>query len=590
MIPTYLLPLANHLWQSTLFAAVAGLLTLAFRKNRAPVRYGLWLAASLKFLIPFSLLVGIGSQLDWHTAPSATPAPLSFVAHQIGQPFTPPIAEPGVALVPPKPSRVPALLFVVWLCGFLTSMLPWFNRWRRIRAALRSASPMQLDVPIPVMSSSMRLEPGVFGIRRPVLLLPEGLTDHLTPAQLDAVLAHELCHVRRHDNLAAAVHMVVEAIFWFHPLVWWIETRMVEERERACDEEVLMAARDPEVYAEGILNVCKLYLESPLACMSGVTGANLKKRIEAIMTQRVTHNLTFGKKLLLAAAGMAAVAIPIFIGILNAPQARGQSQPEKHLAFEVASVKLNTSGAFHSARWQYLPGGGLSARGIPAYIIIAEAYNVPFQSVRLSGGPDWTRSEGYDIEATAEKGSIPAGLSGEARKEKTRLMLQTLLADRFKLKMRRETKEMPVYFLVVGKGGPKFQKSTIEEKDCPDDSESKTAVPCHQFMGGMGRGLHGKAVNMSDLVTAVENWTDRPLLDRTGLTGLFAIETEGWQPLRQMPAREAGAEPTAEDLRFGDPTTPTLFMIFERLGLKMEAQKSPVETFVIDHVEKPTEN
>jgi bla regulator protein BlaR1 len=109
------------------------------------------------------------------------------------------------------------------------------------------------------MSASMHMEPGVFGIRKPVLLLPDGLTDHLMPAQLEAVLAHELCHVRRRDNLAAAIHMVAEALFWYHPLVWWIGSRMMEERERACDEEVLREARGPEVYAEGLLNVSKLY-------------------------------------------------------------------------------------------------------------------------------------------------------------------------------------------------------------------------------------------------------------------------------------------------------------------------------------------
>jgi hypothetical protein len=128
MIPAYLLPLANHLWQSTLFAAAAGLLTLAFRNNRAPVRYWLWLAASVKFLIPFSLLVGIGSQLDWRTAPAPTPTQLSFVMQQIGQPFEPPAPGPGLVALPPPPSRLPAILFGVWLCGFMTGALSWLNR------------------------------------------------------------------------------------------------------------------------------------------------------------------------------------------------------------------------------------------------------------------------------------------------------------------------------------------------------------------------------------------------------------------------------------------------------------------------------
>jgi beta-lactamase regulating signal transducer with metallopeptidase domain len=78
---------------------------------------------------------------------------------------------------------------------------------------------LPIPAPIEVMSSPTRLEPGLFGVFRPVLLLPEGIADRLTSAQLKAILVHELCHVRRRDNLAAAMHMVVQAIFWFHPVV-----------------------------------------------------------------------------------------------------------------------------------------------------------------------------------------------------------------------------------------------------------------------------------------------------------------------------------------------------------------------------------
>jgi hypothetical protein len=120
--------------------------------------------------------------------------------------------------------------------------------------------------------------------------------EKLTPTQLEAVLAHELCHVRRHDNLTSAIHILVEAVFWFHPLAWWIGARLVEERERACDEEVLRLGGDPRDYADAILNICKLYVESPLTCVAGVTGADLKKRIEAIMTNRVLANLTNRKE------------------------------------------------------------------------------------------------------------------------------------------------------------------------------------------------------------------------------------------------------------------------------------------------------
>src|SRR5438270_6462366 len=100
---------------------------------------------------------------------------------------------------------------------------------------------------------------------------------------MDAILAHELCHVRRRDNLLACIHMIVETIFWFHPLVWWIGARLIEERERACDEAVIAAGGEPRDYARAIYNVCRYYVESPLTCISGVGGADVMKRMRAIL-------------------------------------------------------------------------------------------------------------------------------------------------------------------------------------------------------------------------------------------------------------------------------------------------------------------
>jgi len=166
----------------------------------------------------------------------------------------------------------------------------------------------------------------VFGVFRPVLLLPDGIGDRLAPAELRAILAHELCHVHRRDNLATLMHMVVEAVFWFHPLVWWLGARLMDERERACDEEVLRRGSEAEAYAEGILKVCELYLQSPLKCVAGVTGANLKKRIEAIMANRPMLTLNLPKKVGLMLAGILAVGIPVILGIINAPELRAQAQ------------------------------------------------------------------------------------------------------------------------------------------------------------------------------------------------------------------------------------------------------------------------
>ena len=336
MNAAYLSPFANHLWQSTVFAGLAGLLTLALRKNRARVRHSLWLAASYKFLLPLSVLMALGGHvrghIHWRTAAETVPSSIPVVIDEVSQPFTAPAVSSPLSSTPPAPpaSPLPQVLWGVWACGFLGITGAWWVRWRRLRAVVCAGSPLKLEIPIQAISSSSLLEPGVFGIFRPVLLLPEGIFDRLTPAQLKAVIAHELCHVRHRDNSMAAIHMFVETAFWFHPLVWWIGKRMVEERERACDEEVLRLGSEPRVYAEGLLNVCKLYVESPLLCVAGITGANLKRRIEAIMANQRLHGLNRAKKFLLASAAVTTLTAPIAIGLVigagNASILRGQSQ------------------------------------------------------------------------------------------------------------------------------------------------------------------------------------------------------------------------------------------------------------------------
>jgi beta-lactamase regulating signal transducer with metallopeptidase domain len=164
---------------------------------------------------------------------------------------------------------------------------------------------------IQLLLSRATLEPGIFGMARPVLVWPHGISDHLDAPHLEAIIAHELWHVRRRDNLAAAFHMIVEALFWFHPLVWWVGSRLIDERERACDEQVLESGSERRVYAESILKVCEFCVGSPLACVSGVTGADLKKRMVHIMTEHVVRKLDFSRKLILSTAGVLALALPL---------------------------------------------------------------------------------------------------------------------------------------------------------------------------------------------------------------------------------------------------------------------------------------
>ena len=329
--------LANHLWQSTIFTLAVWLLSLALRRNEARARYRLWMAASLKFLLPLTLLVTIGGHIPWpgENQP-AQPAITSFV-EGVAQPLfvagsTP--AQHATATQTPTAAQLSGhtmnwlpLLLALWTGGTVFLLARWTVQWWRLRRIIRAAAPLRLSDEIPLLLTRENIEPGVFGIMRPVLLLPHGMMEQLTPSQLDAVVTHELCHMRRRDNLTAALHMIVELLFWFHPVVWWIRARLLEERERACDEAVLASRREAVVYAEGILNVCKFCVEAPLHCVSGVTGSDLKKRIARIMAAQVAHKLDFGRKLLLTAAAALAVALPVTFGFIHEIQVHAQTAP-----------------------------------------------------------------------------------------------------------------------------------------------------------------------------------------------------------------------------------------------------------------------
>jgi uncharacterized protein (TIGR03435 family) len=277
------------------------------------------------------------------------------------------------------------------------------------------------------------------------------------------------------------------------------------------------------------------------------------------------------------------IAAILFATIAAASHIYAQSSAAP--SFAAASVKRNPSTGPGPLGMQFLPGGRLRIQNLPLYMIVASAYNVPFQSSRLSGGPDWARGDRFDIDATAEPGAIPAGATPERCDEIMRTMLQALLAERFHLKIRREIKDQPVYAIVVGRGGPKLKLAAIEEKDC--DGDAAKDIDCHNFHGGRGRGLHAKAANIADLALFVSNWTDRPLVDKTGLAGLYEFETRGWANITPGPAPAAGT--VAEDGQDAA-SLPTVFTIFTSLGLKLDAQHAPVEMFVIESVERPTEN
>ena len=597
MIPNELFPVANHVWQSTLFAAVAGLLTRALSKNRAGTRYCVWLAASVKFLVPCSLLLALGGQVGRHSTAATSAPALSYAAAQISQHFTVPTilaTNPPLAASAPV-NWIPAVLCAVWAIGCATVLLSWWRRWRGLRAALRTATPLDLPVGIKAMTSAAFAEPGVFGIRHPVLLLPAGITDVLSPAQLEAIIAHELCHVRRRDNLATAIHMGVEALFWFHPLVWWLGARLMEERERACDEDVLLMGSEPETYSEAILKICELYLESPLPCVAGVTGATLKKRIENIMSKTTGLQLSFTKKAVLAAAGVAALIAPIATGILNAPVIHAQPAAATTAKFGRATVKACAGGTPGGS--PVVSPGGLNtgcatlAAQFPTAGLIQRAYGKlglgnhvsPGSAMPVVGGPSWIYTAFYVIDAKAVDTPSRETMEGP--------MLQALLEDRFNLKIRRETREVPVVVLSVAQAG-KLQRATEGTCVPRDHSNPRQPLPpgkryCNDLIGRTGPNttLNVENATIDSFSKLLGIALDRPVIDKTGTPGKYNFHLEFATDPTMLGVGGLTAPPS------DGPAGASIFTVMqEQLGLKLENAKGPREFLVIDHIERPSGN
>jgi uncharacterized protein (TIGR03435 family) len=609
---------ADHLWQSTIFAGLCALVVMALRRHRAQARYLVWMAASLKFLLPFGALAAVGTFLAPPTPIPAT-ARVAALVETVTQPFTQADLVGGlpIASAPAAGSFAPRILFCIWAAGFLIVVLIWFVKWRGVRSIARSAERLTTGREVeacrrvargrrllPVFCSDASLEPGVFGVLRPVLLWPRGISDRLSDDQIDAIVAHELSHAHRRDNLAAAAHTLVQALCWFHPLVWWIGARLVDEREQACDEEVIRLGSQPEIYAESILTTVRMCVESPLICVSGVAGADLKRRIETIMRNPISVDLSSTWKLALMTAVLSAVAGPIAIGGLSgASRAPSAQAAAPKPSFESASVKWNRSG---EGRVGILmpPGGGFEAFNVTVRSMIQYAFRM--QEFQVTGGPAWLADERIDIVARSPEGASPGDVF---------LRLQSLLEDRFKLNAHVETREGPIYALMTARGdgalGERIKASSV---DCasPAGRMAMPATPpaagggrapsplsppdlgplgsraCTALTGGSGLMVGGQT--MAEIARLLRRETGRIVEDRTGLTGRYDFDLT-FTPDPGLRGRGMGGGlPGQSERRFDENAISIFTAVQEQLGLKLESARGPVEVLVIDSVDRLIEN
>jgi len=384
--------LALHLWQSTVILIAAWVLTRVCRRNCAEIRYWIWFCASLKFLVPFSLLQQLGDHLG-----RSLPSPIQVA---------PTLLETGSAIFVPSiggvdHSAAPTLTTIavgVWLLVCVALLLRWLSQWLAMRSMLASAAQLSMDLPIPVRVTSAGLTPGVFGVFRPVLILPQAVIRELNESQIHAIVAHEMSHIRRRDNLTAAIHKLTEVLFWFHPLVWWIGANLLREREAACDESVIEDGHERALYAESLLHVCRLGVTARFAGVAASSGGDLKQRMTSILSPERASPLDQPRFMLLLMVAMALCYGPVLAGVVTG--AAREASGGGHIVFETITLTPSEPTWWNEATFD--PAGRLSLDNVSLRDLISLAYPASY----VNGDPELIDRVHYKIDARWRSESV----------------------------------------------------------------------------------------------------------------------------------------------------------------------------------------
>ena len=484
-----------------------------------------------------------------------------------------------------------AVLFVVWTATALIFLLPMAVGLSQFYQAQRSASPwlngervvQQLASgagirrPVAVLLHESAVGPLTFGFLRPIILFPADAPTW-NAEDVRRAMIHELEHIRRGDWLVHCIARSICAFYWFHPLVWmsWRQLRLAAER--ACDDAVLCAA-EPFAYASQLVSLAeRLSARSNRPLLAMASHGDLSGRVTAVLSSHQHRGRT--GRVCLAAIVASALVLAVAISPVRAVSvtttqttARAKQSPP---SFEVTSIKPFSGRGPYGL--QILPGGRVTGRN-NLFGIISQAYGVP---VRQIEGDAPILNHFFELEAKAPANVFPDVLPTRQKdfepvRRQFQGMLQMLLAERFKLAIHTVTKELPVYALVIGKNGPRL-------KPMPPDWECQKEC---SFIAGPARGLSGH-LEISELAGFLSHFVDRQVIDRTGLKGTFEVELPPWNPTNPIGTRvrlEDNDEPQP------NPNDASIFTVLqERLGLKLESSRAPLEIYVIDHVEQPDPN
>ena len=595
--------LVHFAWQGTLIAVVAAAGLRLLRDASPQSRYVLGCLALASMLAapaatawrlsdePVPLTTPIQRKVFIRVTPGGASQhemrTVVGIRHVIG-------AASGVGpLAPPAgpPSSWMAAVVAVWLAGVCLLLVRLASGWWRVRQWHRTA--LALD-PSPWQSRLDRLarwlgvrhavrlvdvsfvdSPMVIGWVRPIVLLPIAAVSHLTPGQVEAILAHELAHVRRHDALVNAAQAIAETLLFYHPAVWWISSRIREEREHCCDDVALSVTGDAVSYAAALAE-----LES---CRSGLpafgmaaTGGSLLTRVTRLLAAPAARSSRSG------AVVTAVLALTFIVGA-GAMQYLVARQP---VATEAPQPQ------YGAPAWRMLfdhPSGEMTIRGFTARDLIRFAYQLPL--ARVVGGPEWLDHDAFDLATTVDH--VPAA-------DETPELVRHLLEERFGLRVHEGTIDTNVFALEIARPdgvlGPSLEPAT---RECFDQKAWITAeAPRLPSANGERTVLCGvwdsgidfqrvRSITMDEFAAALRPrlgpGIDRDVINRTRLEGLFDVSLEFFRPAAaamaftpalRVPLQMAGflSVPQAVEAQ---------------LGLKLVPATATAKAVVIDEIRRP---
>ena len=343
------LSVGDHVWQTTLIGIVISVAILVIPRTNPRSRYLVTWLALLKFVLPTAMVSVLFAMLLSHGRKSepvvyfqdeAFAYHLSVSLH--------PFSERASQATAEQPTRIAgfsslAFLRAVWAGGVLISLALWLKRFGRIRTSILENTvsfPVHLTERLRLLASDFgfrgsltglltetKMAPGVFGIFQPRIVIPRHLISILSDTELDSLLWHELAHVKRRENLCRTLQWLICVAFWFHPLVWVLNRRLISESERICDDMVLRRTNSPKEYAQAILTVSKSATAVNAPIFAGIGTSNLAQRIKWILGSEQRKGSHYCSSLLFAIT-VAIIGISLFVPKIQAGGDQSEQQEE----------------------------------------------------------------------------------------------------------------------------------------------------------------------------------------------------------------------------------------------------------------------